>query len=666
MHLKAPHTRDLGSSADTSEFRTDTDSILIKELRPIYTGVPGFFEAFFGEVEGLQSAAEVLFQMCKGGDNPHYREGEGWRDWPQSAEEGDVLKWLTQLTNYLLNSAEMGERTQRRTVIGHGTRLLRGSTATRKLDIGFVREEDAAEQDADESSKFPWAKMLVPAELKSNANEDTEYKTIGGVARAAREVFFAQDSRRFVLAFTLCGPLLRLWEIDRLGAIASEKYDIHKEGLILVRSLLGFLWMNDEQLGFDPTIITTTEGTRYIEIDRNGQRECLVLDKLIMRVACTAGRATTCWKAYLDGDSKRKTLIIKDSWQFPEREVEGDLLREATDAGVINVARHYYHETVRVSGSDDDVCENIRRRLDLTKAENYKTICSKPVVRREVGLRQQGGRRQNSKEQNRSKQSAQSMSGEVSSKEKGRSPNNRKRINRTNTPPVANRVHRRVILCDYGKAIYKASTRARLLDAFKGCIDGYESLYSTTGILQGDISKNNLLINEDDDEMWASFLIDLDFAIRKEAVDEAAGGAHNKTGTRPFMAIGVLYGETHSFMHDLESFFWVLFWICVNYDGPGEKFGPSAIENWNYMNDTELGIQKTGLISNEADFLGEVGFNFTEYYRPLLRCVNRLRREVFPRGQRWQTQDIQLCSRMREILQNEIKEGVDSEASVIT
>ena len=54
-----------------------------------------------------------------------------------------------------------------------------------------------------------------------------------------------------------------------------------------------------------------------------------------------------------------------------------------------------------------------------------------------------------------------------------------------------------------------------------------------------------------------TFLIDLDLAI-KDARKQASG-AGNKTGTKVFMAIGALKGEQHSFMHDLESFFWVLF-----------------------------------------------------------------------------------------------------------
>lgn len=85
----------------------------------------------------------------------------------------------------------------------------------------------------------------------------------------------AQDIRRLVLGFTLCGSLMRLWQFDRLGGIASAQSDVNQEGLQFVSAMLGFSWMNGEQLGFDPTILKA-KGRRYIEIERNGQLECLV------------------------------------------------------------------------------------------------------------------------------------------------------------------------------------------------------------------------------------------------------------------------------------------------------------------------------------------------------------------------------------------------------
>ena len=60
---------------------------------------------------------------------------------------------------------------------------------------------------------------------------------------------------------------------------------------------------------------------------------------------CIAGRATTCWRAYSEGYPET-LLLIKDSWQYPERDEEGELLCKVTDKGVINMARYYYHEIV--------------------------------------------------------------------------------------------------------------------------------------------------------------------------------------------------------------------------------------------------------------------------------------------------------------------------------
>jgi len=106
----------------------------------------------------------------------------------------------------------------------------------------------------------------VPGELKSNSSADTAAKAWLDLGRYAREVLAAQDTRRFVLGFIVCGSLMRVWEFDRLGAIASERFDINQDGLRFVTTILGFLWMNEEQLGFDPIIITE-DGRRFIEIE---------------------------------------------------------------------------------------------------------------------------------------------------------------------------------------------------------------------------------------------------------------------------------------------------------------------------------------------------------------------------------------------------------------
>lgn len=84
---------------------------------------------------------------------------------------------------------------------------------------------------------------------------------------------------------------------------------------------------------------------------------------------------------------------------------------------------------------------------------------------------------------------------------------------------MLNRVQHRVIVRDYGKSICKANPRAALLAALEGCIEGHESLslHTDAGILQRDISINNLTMDEEEGNPSSrSFLIDLDLAIKEQ------------------------------------------------------------------------------------------------------------------------------------------------------
>lgn len=170
------------------------------------------------------------------------------------------------------------------------------------------------------------------------------------------------------------------------------------------------------------------------------------------------------------------------------------------------------------------------------------------------------------------------------------------------------------------------------------------------GLLHRDISANNLMVNEDpDNSSWPAFLIDLDLAVREPR--EGASGAEGRTGTRAFMAIGALLGEKYSFMHDLESFFWVLFWICIHYNGPGKGRPVSRFDKWNFVETEELAETKLGIVSDQDIFSKTLSAYFMEYYQPLIPWVNQLRQVVFPNGRRWKKEDKKLYTRVTEILQ---------------
>ncbi|XXH02048.1 hypothetical protein Hte_008413 [Hypoxylon texense] len=620
-HLKqTPLSRNMGSLVNSSERRIDTDDVLKEDLGPMYVDIPGFYKAFFGRIPDLERASEAIFKMCREGSDPLFREREGWTGWPRDANETSVLSWLETIITRLMQWAQNDRQTPERGLWIESNKPLEGSTAKRKLDVGILRHPGAMTD---------WSQVLIPGELKSNPKEDRQTGAWFDIGKYVREVFFTQDTRRFVLAFTLCGSFMRVWEFDRLGGIASTQFDINKDGLQFVSMILGFLWMEEKDLGFDPTI-STSNNVQYIDIIRDGTSERIVINGVVERVRCIAGRATTCWKAHPESDPST-TVVIKDSWQYPERDAEGELLREVTEKGIHNVARHYYHETIHIDGRVDNIQHGIRQGLDITQASNYQP---------------QGWNTISTAGQKRSSSQA---GAHLPSSKRHRSESPIK-VDLARNGTLQDRVHRRVIVCDYGRNIYEASSRVALLTALEDCIEGHKSLHGV-GILHRDISINNLLINEDKgNPSWPGFLIDLDLAIREQR--DGASGAKGKTGTRAFMAIGVLRGHQHSFEHDLESFFWVLFWICIHYNGPDKKRVVPEFDKWNFVGMSELATLKRGTVADEEDFIEILTENCTPYYEPLIPWLNRLRRIVFDKQGVKET----LYSRMQDVLREAQKD----------
>ncbi|KAK7732535.1 hypothetical protein SLS53_008421 [Cytospora paraplurivora] len=731
-----PVVANSGSSVNSNELRKGMYNVTKEELGIMYTDIPRFHDAFFGPVAELEEVSNKVFDQCQEGPTPLFNKGHGWTGWPQDAREAAVLSWFADITKKLATFA-MDLKTslmpQRRPLARPTKQFVSSTAANRKLDIGFV-DHLGAKSD----TECHWSRILVPGELKSNPEADKPSQAPLDLGRYVREVMSAQPTRRFVLSFTLCGSVMRVWEFDRVGAIASEQFDINEDGRQFVLTILGFLCMSKEQIGFDPTI-KKEKGEQFTDIQRDSTTERLIIERLISHSYCIVGRATTCWKAYTEGSGT--PLVIKDSWQYPERDEEGELLRKVAEKNVVNVARYYHHETVCVGGQIDQVQENIRHNLDITDAERIElgTPVASPTAST-TGTSQQyrsgnstasslkrtssqldaalpASKRALSKARSKPTESAtgnpqpyrsrnsiasslkrtssqldaalpaskralskarskptESATGNPQPYRSGNSiasslkrtssqldaalPASKRARSRSQSKPAeppSNRVHRRVIVRDYGKPIYLASSPSALLDAVEGCITGHESLYKA-GFLHRDISINNLMINEDvkDNCSWRSFLIDLDLAI--ETSRSVASGAKGRTGTRAFMAIGVLQGEQHSFMHDLESFFWVLFWICIHYDGPGKGRVVDDFEQWNYIKMDTLALLKGGTVADKPTITRAMTDNFTPYFESLIPWVTRLWEVTFPNGKRHYQDDEKLYSRMRDVLQRASKD----------
>lgn len=112
-----------------------------------------------------------------------------------------------------------------------------------------------------------------------------------------------------------------------------------------------------------------------------------------------------------------------------------------------------------------------------------------------------------------------------------------------------------------GRALRDFESKLELLEALRDAIKAHRFLYPKGKILHRYISENNIIItNPREVDGFPGMLIDEDLA---KEIGSGRSGARHQTGTMEFMAIEVLQRIAHTYRHDLESFFYVLLWICA-------------------------------------------------------------------------------------------------------
>ncbi|KAJ5885541.1 serine/threonine-protein kinase Sgk2 [Penicillium taxi] len=127
--------------------------------------------------------------------------------------------------------------------------------------------------------------------------------------------------------------------------------------------------------------------------------------------------------------------------------------------------------------------------------------------------------------------------------------------------PYENRVLSCLIIFPAGRVVSDFGSVRELLEAFHDAIRAHLSLFVKGSILHRDISSNNIIITDPSKSGgFQGILIDLDLAKER---DSGPSGALHQTGTMQFMAIEVLRGTEHTYCHDLESFFYVMLWMCA-------------------------------------------------------------------------------------------------------
>ena len=563
---------------------------IFEEIRGCtYQNIEGFFSKHFEGKPWTERTKEV-YQAVQG------RHVDGrWTDFPQTPVQNEVCKWWFDFQDEFLSS-------ERGAYYTSTTTDLIGCEAKRQIDL-FVKPSN------EKLSKVVhnWKDVQVIGELtETDKTKNITKAKLLQITRYVRDVFSIQPTRRYVHAFILRGNAMQAWVFDRSGPYSSTTFDIHKEPERFIRTIAGYVMMSDEELGLD-TFIEQDDGDQFITVveDMTGKERRLQLEPIpIAHHQAIVSRGTSCFRAKIPS-SKSFQYVAKFSWVSDKRRPEADLLRLARERGVKGVVKLFGHHRIT---SIADMREGLTfgkpyafRNITLGPASS--SLRSQSLLSRSFG---QLGGLDSAREVTKKRKSVDAGgSPSKRSRSNSQSLNKPGRKNKTNSQTTSlythddgsfeNRNFSCSVISPAGRALREFESIPELLEALRCAIKAHKSLYMDGKILHRDISENNIIITDPKEANGFTGML-IDTELGKESGSGRSGALH-LTGTMEFMAIQVLQRVAHTYRHDLESFFYVLLWICARRVWERE-FSCSAVER---PKESRLSKWYTGTFEDIAD-----------------------------------------------------------------
>ena len=554
-----PITVSSSSFQGSEQTRKIIESAMFYEIKGCtYRDVDGFFEKYF-EGRPWSCKSKAIYNAMK----KQYRSGR-WIDFPDPPDEDAVWDWLSSFQDtHLSDSRGVLYTTE-------STSDLIGGEAQRQLDLFIKRRGSEA------SGKHDWKDVCVLGELKQSKWHLK--KILLQLARYIRDAFTAQPTRRFIHGFFLHGTIMELWVFDRSGPYSSGEFDIHEEPEKFIRAIAGYAMMDDDELGLD-TFTELDDTGRFITISKDeiGKKSKMQLDKVpFVKQRAVVCRGTTCFR------SSDQANVVKFSWTSDKRPPEVDHLRLAREKDVEGIAKLTgYQGITSISelrsgltflspyqfrdGTASASTSFSQTQLSQSFGPMQNLSISKTPSKRKRPGDERGSQKRSRSNSQRSKLSQQYEAAQTSGEPAVS-------LYESDDSKYSNRIFGCLVIAPAGRALSEFTQRPQptnsvlsaireLLTTLRDSIRAHRSLYLKGNILHRDISENNIIItNPDETGGFSGMLIDLDLA---KVLGSGRSGARHQTGTMEFMAIEVLLGIDHTYRHDLESFFYVLLWICA-------------------------------------------------------------------------------------------------------
>ncbi|KAG6091945.1 hypothetical protein E4U30_006127 [Claviceps sp. LM220 group G6] len=604
-----------------------------------YRSVGRFHEKYFQGRE-WNNRAEELWRRAKSRYNASEKK---WSFLSNEPDEQEVCTWWLGMQEDFLNT----ERAAYYRSDG-GNKV--GLEDQRQLDI-FVKMTNSAE--AHESGgKHLWQGVLVVSEFKRAAKQSfvTLFKQLSS---AVRNVFAWQPTRLFVHSFTLTGSDLEPWVFDRSGAYGGKKFNIHMEPEKFFQVLCGYLMMSDDELGLNTFTKKQDDGTLVVNmppVDTHATEliKLQLKSEPIAHPRALVCRATTCFLAKTIGEPEYNK-VVKFSWISSMRQSEAELLKKAKEHNVTGLVEvvGYKERIASFSSLRDGLAfpAPYKFRDNPEKRKNPYSILHTPSAKRSAS-------RSSAANQSLSHashtQTTIPLAGPSRSGTQGSlSRHNLANVTRApldinfsaqdsegsycptpqNETPYDDRILHVLAIEPSGSPLTEYGSILELLECLRDAIEAHRSLYMDGKILHRDISINNIIITDPAKANGKKgVLIDLDLA---KNMDEGPSGARHRTGTIEFMAVGVLRGEEHTYRHDLESFLYVLIWLCFVYGAKGHGTKPkNAPPDWSKGSPAQISLNKRGDMScNFEDLMEKLPAECGECVEKLIGTIKTI---LFP------------------------------------
>ena len=591
-----------------SETRDIVEGELFEEIKNCtFRKVGGFWDKFFNSKSWRKEQNAMLQGILTAYD------GKKWTGFPTVPYEKPVWDWLRSLEDRFLVDAPFKFYTTKTAY----------QFKERKGQMDLFLQKPTAEV----SDTFWYKHVRVVGEQKKSYDTSRFKADLLQLTRYARGVFADQPTRRFAHAFSLCASKMELWVFDRSGAYSSGTFDIHDEPDKFARALVGYTTMDDDVMGLD-TFVERQDGHRYVTLDdASGKETRIRLDKAMVRQKAIVCRGTTCYET-------QNSHVAKFSWASDKRKLEVEQLKLAETMGVEGVARVVAHRRITTIAK-------IREGLQFSTAHRFR---GEDVYFDDLPT--------NTNTSSKRKYSSDHTSDDASGSKRRQSTSQKSKlvtvlndqlsIGKTKpslyTPGKdlwENRIFSCIVVLPAGRVISEFRTIKELLESERDAIKAHWSLYVKGKILHRDISSNNIIITDPATANgFKGMLIDLDLA---KVIDSGPSGARHRTGTMQFMAVEVLRKADHTYRHDLESFFYVLLWMCArqswsNGFGGGQRSPrKSRLRRWEIGTLQDIADAKAGLMTVDGLelIMGEFPVSL-DVVKPL--CL-RIRKILFPLDQ---------------------------------